>query len=158
MTLITLQRYSLASSSTTDPNTGCNPSPAPDTPEQSTSSPTLPPPLPPLSSNGLGTNYIGAFSSGHNNGMADNQHSGEGVTLRPILSSRGLAGRPPSPSSTDYELADDALVGDAAQFSHVVPRDTDFSGEPQSVSNLSSLMVRMPIICGRGNLRNKLLR
>ncbi|KAM7540163.1 hypothetical protein Aperf_G00000022679 [Anoplocephala perfoliata] len=143
------KRYSLASSSTTDPNTGCNPSPAPDTPEQSISSPALPPPLPPLSSNGLGTIYSSAFSSGHNDGTTDNQHSGDRVTLRPTLPSRGLSGRPPSPLSTDYELADDALVGDASKFTHVVPHDAGLSEEPQSTSLIYLSLVSIGICIDR---------
>ncbi|VUZ56161.1 unnamed protein product [Hymenolepis diminuta] len=131
------RRYSLASSSTTDPNTGCNPSPAPDAPEQSVSSPTLPPPLPPLSTNGYGNGngYIG-YSNGQINESttADNQYSVDRVTQRPALPPRNLStsARPPSPPSTDYELAEEALMTTGPSFSHVVPHDAGLSGEAQS--------------------------
>ncbi|KAM3178590.1 hypothetical protein ACTXT7_002217 [Hymenolepis weldensis] len=139
------RRYSLASSSTTDPNTGCNPSPAPDAPEQSVSSPTLPPPLPPLSTNGYGNGYIG-YSNGHINESttADNQYSVDRVTLRPALPPRNLSTsiRPPSPPSTDYELAEEALMTTGPSFSHVVPHDAGLSGEAQSVTKNPKLMHR----------------
>ncbi|VDO04336.1 unnamed protein product [Rodentolepis nana] len=131
-------RYSLASSSTTDPNTGCNPSPAPDAPEQSVSSPILPPPLPPLPSNGYGNGngYMG-YSNGYTNRptTADNQYSVDRVTLRPALLPQNLptSARPSSPS--DYELAEEALLPTEPKFTHVVPHDAGLSGDTRSVSN-----------------------
>lgn len=106
------RRYSLASSSTTDPNTGCNPSPAPDAPEQSISSPTLPPPLPPLPSNGYGngTGLIG-YSNGYTNRPTkeDSQHPIDRIALRPALLPQNLPTSARTSSPSDYELAEEAM-------------------------------------------------
>ncbi|VDM34949.1 unnamed protein product, partial [Hydatigera taeniaeformis] len=87
------RRYSLASSSTTDPNTGCNPSPAPDAPEQVTTSSPLP----------LATN-------GHSHIINADQLNAERVARKPMPIPPSVPLRPPSPSNTDYELADDTSV------------------------------------------------
>ncbi|CDS40331.1 Ras associated and pleckstrin y [Echinococcus multilocularis] len=114
------RRYSLASSSTTDPNTGCNPSPAPDAPEQ-----VIPPPLFPLTTNG----------HGHTNNAE--QRSAETAVRRPALVPRSLPLRSPSPSNTDYELADEASVAflltpsivTSTKITHMGPHDGDLIDE-----------------------------
>ncbi|KAL5112690.1 Abnormal cell migration protein 10 [Taenia crassiceps] len=116
------RRYSLASSSTTDPNTGCNPSPAPDAPEQVT-----PLPLFPFATNG----------HGHINNAE--QPSSEAVLSRSELVPPSLPQRSPSPPDTDYELADEASVAvflapavdTNAKFTHMVPHDGGLIGEAQ---------------------------
>ncbi|KAH9285777.1 Abnormal cell migration protein 10 [Echinococcus granulosus] len=119
------RRYSLASSSTTDPNTGCNPSPAPDAPEQVT-----PPPLFPLATNG----------HGHTNNAE--QRSAETAVRRPALVPRSLPLRSPSPSNTDYELADEASVAfllapsivTSTKITHMGPHDGDLIDEAPPVA------------------------
>uniref|UniRef100_A0A5K3FUY8 PH domain-containing protein n=1 Tax=Mesocestoides corti TaxID=53468 RepID=A0A5K3FUY8_MESCO len=90
------RRYSLASSSTTDPNTGCNPSPAPDTPEQLHVAPEPPPP--PAERNG--DTAVGGEVSSDQQGTLQ-------LSTKPALPPRRFYRRTPSPQNTDYELTDE---------------------------------------------------
>lgn len=64
------------------------------------------------------------------------------VTLRPALPPRNGPApplRPPSPSNTDYELADEAVeLAAGPNFAHVVPHDAGLSSDNHAVSNLIS--------------------